>query len=257
MSRWYGQDIVWEFWGSWESCYWQMYEVKTLGYVCKETNGGQHSYVEFPGTNLEIRMKADVCKNLNSNAEVHVTMTAPLVVSLRLLTSTFFGFLWLEIACEVWGWWLLQVQEGVNQKSLIKVLCWHLLTSVSPLLWGCVSLPAFNCKARFLWSVHFWLRTIFFFLVRLSGQLTDSHPIAFWSVSVHKTSFTVPYNTGTSGAWLLFCPSSTQCFSWGALNLSTYINQESRSGYHLLGFPKGWRDEGMASFPRALIAHTP
>ena len=78
-----------------------MCEVKTLGYVCKETNGGQHSHVEFPGTNLEIRMEADVCKNLNSNAEVHVTMTVPLVMTLRLLTSPFFGFLWLEIACEV------------------------------------------------------------------------------------------------------------------------------------------------------------
>lgn len=202
-------------------------------------------------------MEADVCKNLNSNAEVHVTMTAPLVVTLRLLTSTFFGFLWLEIACEVWGWRLLQVQEGVDQKSLIKVLCWHLLTSVSPLLWGCVSLPAFNCKAGWilvicallaknkillscqtLWSVD-WLSS-YCLLVCLSAQSIFHSLLQPWNFR----------------SLTLFCLSSTQCFSWGALNLSTYINQESRSGYQLLGFPKGWRDGGMASFPRALIAHT-
>lgn len=71
------------FGGTWESCYQQMCEAKTLGFVCKETNGGRSirmwKFQEQEILFLENRTKADACKNLNSNAEVRVTMTAPLV----------------------------------------------------------------------------------------------------------------------------------------------------------------------------------
>lgn len=72
--------------------------------ICLQRNKRQteHSYVEIPGPDLEIRMVADVCKNPNSNADVRVTMTAPLVVTLRLLTSAFFGFL-CKVGNSLWG----------------------------------------------------------------------------------------------------------------------------------------------------------
>lgn len=217
------------------------------------------SYVEIAETNLEIRMEADVCKSLTSNAEVCVTMTAPLVVTLRLLTSAFFEFL-----CKVGNsWWGLRMMaaSGTRGSGPGALDQGPLLTSADKCASSALGMPfpplpstakPGSCDlctsdseqdSSFLSdSLFSWLTLILLpsGLSQCTEHLSQSPTIL--ELQEPDSCSAIPAPSVSHG---------------GALNLSTYINRESRSGYQLLGFPKGRRNRGMASFSKALIAHTP